>query len=211
MMRHSWLVRLLLVPLAVLLIAAGPASPVAGLVAHDDVEALRAQGPKILPEMVRLYASGDTGERTRIAGLFYRLGWKSPEAASALMRDVRTQDVGLRIAVQYALGRVSNQPAVVDALLRNMTDDPNPVLRDKAACALAYDQIHLSEAEKVRIYEGLIRALDSEQQQVREIAIQALQVHTGQRKGFIPFAPIEKRRESIARWQSWLAEYKENL
>jgi len=180
-------------------------------VAREDFEGLRAQGPKILPEMARLYTSGDTAERTRIANLLYRLGWKSPEAANVMMRDVRTQDVGLRIAVQYALGRVSDQPAVVDALLHNMTDDPNPVLRDKAACALAYDQIHLSEAEKVRIYEGLIKALDSEQQQVREIAIQALQVHTGQRKGFIPFAAIEKRRESIARWRSWLAEYKENL
>jgi hypothetical protein len=214
MRRHLWLVGLLLLPLAVLLTAAGPASPASGLVglvAREDFEGLRAQGPKILPEMARLYTSSDTAERTRIAGLLYRLGWKSPEAASALMRDVRTQDVGLRIAVQYALGRVSDQPAVVDALLRNMTDDPNPVLRDKAACALAYDQIHLSEAEKVRIYEGLIKALDSEQQQVREIAIQALQVHTGQRKGFIPFAPVEKRRESIARWRSWLAEYKENL
>jgi len=100
---------------------------------------------------------------------------------------------------------------VVDVLLHNMTDDPNPVFRDKAACALAYDQIHLSEAEKVRIYEGLIRALASEEPQVRSIAIQALQVHTGQTKGFIPIASPEKRRESIARWQRWLAEYKANL
>jgi hypothetical protein len=162
-MRHPWLVGLLLlVPLAGRPAAAGPAFPVTALVAHEDAEGLRSLGPKtVLPEMVRLYTGGDTGQRTRIANLLYRLAWKSPEAASALMRDVRTADVGLRIAVQYALGRVSDQPAVVDALLRNMTDDPNPVLRDKAACALAYDQIHLSEAEKVRIYEGLIKALAS--------------------------------------------------
>ena len=210
-MRHPWLVGLLLLPLAGLLIAAGPASPVAGLVAREDAEGLRALGPKVLPEMVRLYTNGDLAQRARVANLLYRLGWKSPEAAGALLRDVRTPDVGLRIAVQYALGRVSDQPVVVDELLHNMMDDPNPLLRDKAACALAYDQIHLSEAEKVRIYEGLIRALASEEQQVREIAILALQIHTGQRKGFIPFAPPEKRRESIARWQRWLAEYKASL
>src|SRR3954471_21451371 len=102
-MRHPWLVALLLlIPLS--LAAAGPASPVAGLVARGDADALLALGPRILPEMVGLYTSGDVGQRTRIANLFYRLAWKSPEAASALLRDVRTQNVDLRIAVQYALG-----------------------------------------------------------------------------------------------------------
>ena len=45
--------------------------------------------------------------------------------------------------MQWALGRVSDDPAVVDVLLENMRNDPNPLFRDKAACALAYDQIHL--------------------------------------------------------------------
>jgi len=184
---------------------------VAELVASNDAEALRGLGPKALPEMVRLYKAGDTAQRTRIANLFYQLSWKSPEAVDILIPDVRTQDPELRIAVQYALGRVSDDPRVVEALLRNMTQDPNPLFRDKAACALAYDQVHLSEAEKVRLYEGLIEALASEELQIRAIAIQALHIHTGQAKGFLPNAPLEMRQKSIEQWKRWLAEYKENL
>lgn len=212
MRRHPWLAGMFL-----LIIVAGapatavPGSPVAALVEREDAGGLREIGPSVLPEMARLYQAGDPAQRTRIANLFYQLSWKSPEAAQVMINDVRTQDQGLRLAVQWALGRVSSHPAVVEILLQNMTLDPNPLFRDKAACALAYDQVHLSEAEKVRIYEGLIRALASEEPQVRAIAIQALHTHTGQTKGFHPIAPPEKRQESIGQWQRWLAEYKENL
>jgi HEAT repeat protein len=212
MRRHSWLVgSCLLLVLASSQATAAPGPRVAELVARDDVEALRGLGAKALPEMVRLYQAGDTAERTRIANLFYQLSWKSPDAVNVLIRDVRTQDPGLRIAVQYALGRVSDDPRVVDALLQNMMYDANPYFRDKAACALAYDQVHLSEAEKVRLYEGLIQALASEEQQIQGIAILALRIHTGQTKGFHPIASSEKRQQSIVRWKQWLAEYKENL
>lgn len=190
---------------------AAPALRVTEIVAREDAAALREMGPSAIPEMIRLYQAGDVAQRTRIAGLFYQLSWKSPEAANVLMRDVRTQDPGLRVSVQYALGRVSGDPKVVDALLQNMMRDPNPLFRDKAACALTYDQVHLSDAEKVRVYEGLIQALASEEPQVRSIAIQSLHIYTGQAKGFHPIAPPEKRQQSIAQWKRWLAEYKENL
>lgn len=215
MRRYPWLVATFLlfllagVPLASA--RAGAGARVADLVAREDVAGLREIGPTAAAELVRLYRAGDTAQRTRIANLFYQLSWKSPEAVAVLMPDVRTQDRGLRIAVQYALGRVSDNPAVVDALLQNMMHDPNPFFRDKAACALAYDQVHLTEAEKVRVYAGLIEALSSEEPQVRAIAIQALSIHTGQNKGFIPSAAPERRRQSIAAWKKWLAEYKENL
>lgn len=210
MRRHPWLVAAFL-----LLYLAGHAawagSSVADLVAREDVPGLRGIGPRAAAEMVRLYQAGDIAQRTRIANLFYQLSWKSPEAVPVLLRDVRTQDRGLRVAVQYALGRVSDNPSVVDALLQNMMHDTNPFFRDKAACALAYDQVHLSEAEKVRMYEGLIEALSSDEPQVRAIAIQALSIHTGQDKGFLPGVSPERRRQSIAQWKKWLAEYKENL
>jgi HEAT repeat protein len=180
-------------------------------VTREDAETLRSLGPKVLPEMVRLYQAGDTAQRARIANLLYQLSWKSPEAANVLLRDVQTPDPGLRVAVQYALGRVSSDPRVVDALLRNMTLDPNPYFRDKAACALTYDQIHLSEAEKVRIYEGFIRALSNEDPQIRRIAVLGLRIYTGQFKGFHPDAPPAKRQQAIAQWNRWLAEYKANL
>lgn len=190
---------------------ASPPVRIAELVEQDDAAGLRAVGPAAIPEMVRLYQAGDTAQRTRIANLLYQLSWKSNEAANALVRDVRTQDPELRIAVQYALGRVSGDPNVVEILLQNMMRDPNPLFRDKAACALTYDQVHLSEAEKVRIYEGMIDALASEEPQVRSIAIQSLHIYTGQTKGFHPIAPPEKRQQSIARWKEWLAEYKASL
>ncbi len=212
MRRHPWLVAtFFLFLLADSLTWAGAGARVADLVAREDAAGLREIGPGATFEMVRLYKLGDIAQRTRIANLFYQLSWKSPEAVAVLMRDVRTQDPGLRIAVQYALGRVSDNPSVVDALLRNMVHDTNPFFRDKAACALAYDQVHLSEAEKVRMYEGLIEALSSEEPQVRAIAIQALSIHTGQDKGFLPSVSPERRRQSIAQWKKWLAEYKENL
>lgn len=212
MRRHSWQVgTFLLFLLAGSAALAGAGSRVAELVSRDDVIALRAIGPTAMTEMVRLYQAGDTAERTRIANLFYQLSWKSPAAVDVLMRDVHTPDPGLRVAVQYALGRVGDDPAVVEALLQNMMHDPNPHFRDKAACALTYDQVHLSEAEKVQVYEGLIEALSSEDPQVRSIAIMSLRIQTGQAKGYLPIAPPEQRQQSIARWKKWLAEYKENL
>ena len=83
--------------------------------------------------------------------------------------------------MQWALGRVSDDPAVIDVLLDNMRNDPVPLFRDKAACALAYDQVHLSPAQKLRLFEGLIGALDDPKLQVRQVAIQALRSsHTRQ-------------------------------
>ena len=120
------------------------------------------------------------------------------------MQDIHTQNSQLRLTVQWALGRVSNDEEVVDALLNNMQNDPNPLFRDKSACALASDQIHLSEEQKVHLLEGLIQALSDPKPQVRNIAIKALKVQTGQTKGFNPKAPARDRESIIREWQSWL-------
>lgn len=200
----------LLTAFLIALPAAG-ASSVAGLVERDDEAGLRQLGRQAIPEMLRLYEAGNTEQRARIASLFYRLAWKSPEAARVLLRDAHTSDSWLRVAVQYALGRLSNDPKILDTLLDTMQHDENPHFRDKAACALAYDQIHLTEAQKVKLYEGLIAGLASEERQVRGIAIQALRVLTGQTKGYVPGMPPERRRKAIETWTRWLAEYKENL
>ena len=117
-------------------------------------------GPAALPELASLYRESPTAERTVIAQVFYNLGWKSEDAKRALMADVHTPDPALRLQVQWALGRVSDDPAVIDVLLDNMRNDPVPLFRDKAACALAFDQVHLSPAQKLRLFEGLIGALD---------------------------------------------------
>jgi len=176
-----------------------------------DWKQVQALGPGVLPSLARLYASSSEKEKATIAYVFYQLGWKSPEAKRALMADVHTQDQALRLQVQWALGRVSDDPDVVDVLLENMQHDPLPLFRDKAACALASDQIHLAPAQKVRLFEGLIHALDSETPQVRQIALQALQILTGQTKGYQPGGDPEPRRRAVVEWKRWLAEYRSNL
>jgi HEAT repeat protein len=182
------------------------------LVNQYDAQTLKGYGREILPVLVKLYEqSPNEDERGNIATMFYQLGWKSEEAKRVLMKDVQTQNQLLRLRVQYALGRVSNDTDVVDVLLSNMQNDPNPLFRDKAACALTYDQIHLTEQQKVRLYEGLIRALRDPKLQVRQIALLSLKIRTGQTKGFSPTAAEPARESSIKEWEKWLQEYRSNL
>jgi len=181
------------------------------LVPKANIEAIRARGPQVLTELADLYERSGPNERAEIANVFYGLGWKSEEAKRVLMQDVHTDDKRLRLSVQWALGRVSNSPEVVDVLLANMQDDNNPLFRDKAACALASDQIHLTEEQKFHLYERVIRALRDPEPQVRDIAIKVLQVHTGQRKGFNPNAPLGQREKQIRIWEQWLEEYRSNI
>lgn len=181
------------------------------VVASDDA-GLQASGPGVLPEMVRLYAASDEDGRAAIAWMLYRLGWQSAEAERALMADIRTTHRDLRIAVQYALGRVSNDDAVVDALIDNMKRlDDKWIFRDKAACSLAYDQIHLTERQKVRLFARLILALEDPDLITRQLAIQVMAVHTGQTKGFDPGASDQLRTEQVETWWRWLDEYRSNL
>ena len=175
------------------------------------IEQLRERGPEVLPVMAQLYMASDAEGKTRIANAFYRLGWPSQEAYAALMQDINTGNPQLRLEVQWALGRVSGDERVVDTLLNIMRNDGNALFRDKAACALAYDQIHLSDARKAELYAGLIAGLDDPKPQVRRISIQALKIHTGQTRGFEPAASAAERVRSVQEWKQWLAEYRTNL
>jgi hypothetical protein len=178
------------------------------LVSQGNVPALKNLGTGVLPVMVQMYRTANESDRVNLAAAFYGLGWKSPEAKRALTPDVRTSNQALRIQVQYALGRVSSDSDVVDVLLDNMQNDGNPLFRDKAACALAYDQIHLSEREKVRLYDGLIQALSDPKLDVRSIAALALSIQTGQTKGFNPNGTPGQRDASIREWRKWIDEYR---
>jgi HEAT repeat protein len=177
-----------------------------------DIGKIKAMGPEVLPHLARIYTNTpDEQARATYAWVFYELGLESPEGRAALLKDLGTQNQTLRLQVQWALGRVSDDTQVVDLLASIMRNDDNPLFRDKAACALAYDQIHLTERQKVHPYRRLIEGLKDTKPQVRAISIQALAIHTGQRKGFSPDAPQEKRNEAIATWMRWLNEYEQNL
>ena len=187
-------------------------SQVAALLAPSpDIGAIRAFGPGVLPVLAALYGRSEAARRTSIAWTLYSLGWKSEEAKRALMRDVHTDDTDLRLQVQWALGRVSNDPDVVETLVDNMRNDGNPLFRDKAACALANDQIHLNDDQRLRLYERLVEALRDEKLQVRQIALKALQIQTGQTKSFDPAAPAQAREAALQEWTRWLDTYRSHL
>jgi len=176
-----------------------------------QTDRLRALGPAVMPVMAQIYTASDEAGRTRIASTFYQLGWPSQEAYEALIGDIRTTNPKLRLQVQWALGRVSGEDEVVDTLLGIMRNDKSALFRDKAACALAYDQVHLKEEQKADLYDGLINGLNDPKPQVRKISIQALQIHTGQTKGFKATASESQRSRSVQEWRQWLAEYRANL
>ncbi|HEY3257561.1 MAG TPA: HEAT repeat domain-containing protein [Gemmatimonadaceae bacterium] len=178
---------------------------------NAGIARLKAMAPEVLPHLAHIYAKSSEDDRAVIAWILYSIGEKSPEARAALLKDLHTPNQKLRLQVQWALGRVSDDTEVVDMLANIMMNDPNALFRDKAACALAYDQIHLTEKQKVRLYAKLIDGLSDPKPQVRAIALQALHIHTGQTKGFDPNGPEEDRGRSINRWKAWLGEYEKNL
>jgi HEAT repeat protein len=202
---------LLLLSLAGLAGAADLRQQVTERVAQNDLEGIRSLGPAALPELARLYESGDARRKITIAWIFYQVGTPSKEAERVLLRDARTANSDLRVNVLYALGRVSNDQKVVDTLLDIMRHDDSAFFRDKAACALTYDQAHLTETQKVLLYEKLIDALSDPEPQVQAIANLSLKILTGQKKGFNHLAPPEQKQKSIEAWKRWLAEYRANL
>ena len=181
------------------------------MIESQNSEAIKAGGPEVISQLVMFYSKGNSDRRTKIASIFYSLGWKSEEAKAALMKDIKTENEPLRLQVQWALGRVSSDDEVVTNLLSNMRTDPNPLFRDKAACALANDQIHLTDKQKAKLYEGVIEALGDEKDDVRRIAGLVMQIQTGQTKGYNPQASSAEREKSINAWKSWLVEYKKAI
>jgi hypothetical protein len=175
----------------------------------DKFGEIEALGPDVLPALARLYeASPYPARRRTIADVFYRLGWESADAKRVMLPDLDTRDRDLRLAVQWALGRVSADDDVVPRLLEIMRADPSPIVRDKAGCALANDQTHLSAEQRVRLYEGLIASLDDPKPQVRSLALRVLRVHTGETQGFAPNATQAERTAKLQAWQIWLEEYR---
>jgi HEAT repeat protein len=181
------------------------------LASTDYIDALRELGPAVLPVLARIYSSAGPDRRARVANAFYGLGWESEAAREALSADLTTDHERLRLSVQWAIGRVSNDDDVVERLLTILRTDPNELFSEKAACALAHDQVHLTEEQKVLLYAGLIETLRSPVGHVRRDAIRALKIHTGQRRGFQPWGDAEERERAVRGWERWLREYESEL
>lgn len=177
-----------------------------------DMAAVRFHGREVLPILADLYQQSESPQkRARIAWVFYQLGWKSERAREVMMADIDTDNRQLRLQVQWALGRVSNDDEVVDVLLDTLQHDGNALFREKAACALASDQIHLTEKQKFHLLEGLVHALNDSKYQVRRDAIKALKIRTGQTRGFKANADINKRLAAIGKWEEWLDAYRQQF
>ena len=175
-------------------------------VAADDLEAIKAMGP-LSCRASPLYGAADEERRQRLA--------TSSSPGVEVRRSERRVDEGRPhpnracASVQWALGRVSNDVRVTSCSTTCRTTPSS--FRDKAACALAYDQVHLTPAQKVHLFEGLIHALDDPKMDVRRIAVTVLQIQTGQDKGFRFAGPPDARARAVEAWRQWLAEYRSQL
>jgi len=176
-----------------------------------NVQALKSMGPAIMPNLVTLYKKGNSTRRATIAWVWYKLAWKSPAAREAMLADMDTTHKTLRLQIQWAIGHVSNDTEVVHILLDKLMNDPNPLFSEKAACALASDQIHLNDFQRVELLDGLISGMESDSPQVRDFSIRAMQIQTGQRKQYNANAPAGERAQQVRIWRQWLNEYKSNL
>lgn len=178
---------------------------------REQLDVIRGFGPDVIPHILDRYSASDNKGKAKLAALLWSINWKSEEAARVLLQDAKTQDRTLRVNIQYALGHLSDNPLVVQTLLDNMRNDPNPFLRDKAACALAHNQVNLDMQQKYYLYRGLIEGLGDEKAQVRHISIKALKIHTGQTMGFSASDDPQVRNAAIIGWRKWLEDYQRNL
>ncbi len=178
---------------------------------EEKIDAIQSLGPAIIPHILDRYSTSDDQQQAKLAGLLSELGWQSEEAAKVLLWDIKTPDETLRINIQYALGNLSSNPVIVQSLLDNMRNDENPLIRDKAACALSNNQVYLTMRQRYPLLRGLVDGLSDPKAQVRKISIKALKIHTGQKMGFLADADPQARNAAIQRWQAWLDDYQRNL
>lgn len=173
---------------------------------------IRHFGYAAIPILTELYAEAESNsQKAKIASVFWRLGWKSPAIEAALMDDLDSEDAGLKVQVQWGIAKSSSSDKVIKKLLYNLENDQSPFVRDKAACALASDFIHISATQRLMLLRGLVDGLDNDIHQVRASSIQALQIQTGQTKGFYANASAGQRAAAIKEWLDWLDEYQASL
>lgn len=211
---HS-LVRLVL-PGALLLGAGAlaqeaPLVDVEAIVRAHDWKALVNAGEGAQPEVLRLYASSDDEEKVWIAWMLARVGWKSEAARELLLRDLASDNEDVRYWVLWAQGELADTDEVVDLLVEWLGRGRNPLLWRREQGVPGYGQLFFSETQKLRLFTLLIERLADPEEETRRLATRALELHTGQLKGYDPKAPAESRASGIEVWKRWLEEYRSQL
>ncbi|MCH7727865.1 MAG: PQQ-binding-like beta-propeller repeat protein [Planctomycetes bacterium] len=119
-----------------------------------------------------------------------------PNVAALLRRELKNENVEVRIAVVAALGKALQERAADD--LNNLSDDPEDRVKLAAARALA-------DFGDNNSLEALEKLLASDDKLVQISSALALRELTGKRFGFSAYDKVEKQREAIAKWRAWIA------
>lgn len=206
---------LALIPVLLLGIAAegqeAPVVDVESIVRAHEWKALVEVGEAALPEVLRLYRSSDSGEKVQIAWMLARVGWKSEAARDVLLEDLASDDENLRYWVLWAQGELADSEEVVDLLVEWLGRGRNPLLWRRDQGVPGYGQLFFSEKQKLRLFTLLIERLGGLDEETRRTAARALEIHTGQLKGYDPAASAERRAAAIEVWERWLEEYRSQL
>lgn len=116
--------------------------------------------------------------------------------ATLLRRELKNENVEIRIAAIYALERVLKDKAATD--LQSMMKDEDNRVKLAAARALA----NFGDRSSLATLENLLAA---EEKQVQTAAAVALRQATGQRFSFSAYDDVAKQKAAIAKWKTWLA------
>lgn len=118
-----------------------------------------------------------------------------PDDATLLRRELKNENVNVRVAVAAALGKSLKEKASKD--LYEVLDDPEDQVSLAAARALA----NFGDRESLTALEKL---LSSDDKLVQTSSVLALRGLTGERFGFSAHDEAKKRNESITKWNSWI-------
>ena len=118
----------------------------------------------------------------------------SPKDSEIIRNALRSEHLQVRIAAISVLRNATGEDA--HGVLLQLLNDPEDRVKLAAAFALV-------EFDDRKCLEPLVKLLDSDNLQVRGLAVNGLRQITGQHYGFAAPAPAEKRASKSALWKGW--------
>ncbi len=119
-----------------------------------------------------------------------------PSDAHLLMRELKNENVEVRIAVAAALGKALEEKAS-EELYRLLNDS-----EDRVKLAGARALVNLGDRKSLAALEKLLSSSDKLVQTSSALALRGL---TGERFGFSAYDKAGKRKEAVAEWTAWIA------